>query len=276
MADFDSRGYWERRLSETYAIDGVGWAGLGTAFNGWMYRVRRHVFLRSLRPLLPRPRELRVLDIGSGTGFYVDRWHELGAGSLTGADITDTAVERLRRRYPGDAFVRLDVGDTESPLPAGGFDAISAMDVLFHIVDDERFAQAFRTAFALLAPGGLFVFSDNFLHRDAVRAEHQVSRPIGKIEQAVAAAGFEIVGRRPMFVLLNTPVDSRSRVLRASWKAIETAAARGNAAGAVAGALVYPLELALVSRLREGPSTELMVCRRPETASGAAGALPAR
>jgi hypothetical protein len=39
-------------------------------------------------------------------------------------------------------------------------------------------------------------------------------------------------------------------------------ASRSNVLGNAAGALTYPLELALVSRLREGPSTELMVCRR--------------
>jgi hypothetical protein len=35
-----------------------------------------------------------------------------------------------------------------------------------------------------------------------------------------------------------------------------------NPLGAVLGAVLYPLELALVARLKEGPSTELMLCRR--------------
>lgn len=263
MTDFDARGYWERRLTDTYAIDGVGFSGLGTAFNRWMYRVRRHVFLRALRPGLERPRDLRVLDIGSGTGFYVDRWHELGVRSVTGADLTETAVEQLRRRHPSDAFVRFDVGGDETPLEPASFDAISAMDVLFHIVDDERFERALRTIFSLLAPRGLFVFSDNFVHGEAIRGEHQASRPLGEIESLLRATGFEVVGRRPMFVLLNAPVDSQNRALRASWQLLTSLALRGNALGGLAGALAYPLELALVPRLREGPSTEIMVCRRP-------------
>jgi hypothetical protein len=32
--------------------------------------------------------------------------------------------------------------------------------------------------------------------------------------------------------------------------------------GVVVGAMLYPLELLLVARLQEGPSTELMICRR--------------
>jgi hypothetical protein len=66
-----------------------------------------------------------------------------------------------------------------------------------------------------------------------------------------------------MFVLLNTPLDSDSRLLHAWWRLVLNTASRANLAGAVIGTLAYPVELALVSRLREGPSSELMVCRRP-------------
>jgi hypothetical protein len=39
--------------------------------------------------------------------------------------------------------------------------------------------------------------------------------------------------------------------------------------GALIGAVLYPLEVALVSRLKEGHSTELMVCRRlPDDRAG--------
>src|SRR5215217_7388946 len=110
MSGFDARAYWERRLSEQFTLDGVGYAGLGRSFNAWMYRVRRRVFLQTVKPLLNDPAATDVLDIGSGTGFYVDRWHELGVRSLTGSDLTDTAMARLTDRYPGDRFVRFDAG----------------------------------------------------------------------------------------------------------------------------------------------------------------------
>lgn len=270
MADFDPRAYWERRLSERYTLDGVGWIGLGEAFNTWMYRVRRHVFLRTLRPLAAHAPSLRVLDVGTGTGFYVERWHELGVPAITGADLTDAAVEQLRSRFGGDSFARFDVGGDELPFAPGSFDAISCMDVLFHIVDDARFERALANLHALLAPGGILAFSDNFLHGRVMRGEHQVSRPLEEIEAALAAVGFDVVARRPMFVLFNTPLDSDSPLLRRSWSLLTKIAARGNAFGAVAGALAYPVELALVSRLHEGPSTELMVCRRAAAPAEAA------
>lgn len=269
MEAFDPRSYWEARLAETYALDGVGWAGMGNAFNTWMYRVRRRVFLRQARAELAAPAGADVLDIGSGTGFYVDRWHELGVRSVTGADITDTAVNALQERHPGDTFVRMDVGDESVGLD-GQFDAVSCMDVLFHIVDDERFDRALRNVAGLVRPGGHFLFSDNFLHGREIRMQHQVSRSLEDITRGLEAAGLEIVRRVPMFVLLNTPVDTRRRIGRWWWSALSAVVARGNTVGRIVGALLYPVELALLKLVREGPSTELMICRRPAGASGGA------
>src|SRR6185503_13304885 len=136
---------------------------------------------------------VRVLDIGSGTGFYVDRWHELGIHALTGSDLTEVAVENLRRKHPGDMFVRFDVGGDAHPFDGARFDVVSMMDVLYHVVDDARFRKAFATVFDLLAPGGHLMFSENFLHGDAVRIPHQASRSLAEIERVVTDAGFEIV-----------------------------------------------------------------------------------
>lgn len=277
MPSFDPNTYWEERLSERYALDGVGCSGLGGALNGWMYRVRRRVFLREMRAQFPQPATIRVLDIGSGTGFYVDRWHELGAGAVSGSDLTEVAVGNLRARYPADAFERFDVGAEGTPFGAARFDAVSAFDVLFHIVDDERFACALRNIHTLLAPGGVFAYSDNFVHGTTVRVQHQASRSLAEIEQALTDAGFVVERRRPVFVLLNAPVDSGSRLLHAWWKALSIAASRSDALGWLAGAVAYPLELALIALLREGPSTEFMICRRPLTSPGDdAAARPAQ
>lgn len=262
-SDFDPGAYWEDRLTEQYTLEGVGWASLGEPLNRWMYRVRRHVFLREMRALFASPADLKVLDIGSGTGFYVDCWHELGVPRVTGSDLTQVAVGNLRRRFPDDEFEQFDAGSHESPFGERRFDAIGAFDVLFHIVDDERFLQALRNIHELLVPGGVFALSDNFVHGETMRGRHQASRPLAEIEQALAQCGFAVERRRPVFVLLNTPVDSHSRFLHGWWKGLSIAASRSHALGGVLGAAAYPVEVAVTSRLREGPSTELMICRRP-------------
>jgi SAM-dependent methyltransferase len=257
----DVRAYWEHRLGGPSDAEAVGHAGLGAGLNAWMMRVRRAVFLREVRPLAASISS--VLDVGSGTGVNIDRWRELGVAEIVGSDIAQVAVDRLARRFPSVEFVRFQLG-SEMPEALRGrrFDAISAMEVLFHVLEDDAYERAFATLYDLLVPGGLLVFSENFLHGRELRSAHQRSRTVDEIERVVRATGFEVLRRRPLFFLLNAPHDSRSRVHRLWWRGLVAIASRSDRAGGALGALLYRAELAIVARLREGPSTELMLCRR--------------
>ncbi len=258
----DPREYWEERLRSRFGLDGVGYAGLGRAYNEWLYRVRERVFLDTVRELAIDPGRATVLDIGSGTGFYVRLWRRLRARGVLGSDITETSVRALEQSFPETRFVRMDIGADVVPLTPGSFDVVSAFDVLFHIVDDARFERALLNIAGLLRPGGLFLYSDNFLHGPAVRAAHQVSRSLVDIERALHAAGLQPVRRRPVFVLMNSPVDSTSRLYRAGWALFERVLRRNQAFGALAGAVLFPVEILLLDLVCEGPSTEILVCRR--------------
>lgn len=264
---FSARDYWQSRLSQSYSLQGVGYQRLGRSFNQWMYKVRARVFARVASRLGVDWSRASVLDVGSGTGFYVEQWHALGVPKVIGVDITPKAVEELQRRFPGDRFLELDIGAelssrgseaTEGSL----YDAVSAMDVLFHIVDDVAYRRAFSNIAALLKPGGWFLWSDNFLHHDTERVTHQASRSLAESEDAVRAAGFEIVERVPMFVLMNYPTDSTSRLARLAWTAMVAPAALAEPLGWLVGAVLYPVDLVLTSLCRESPTTEIMVCRR--------------
>jgi hypothetical protein len=79
----------------------------------------------------------------------------------------------------------------------------------------------------------------------------------------VAAAGLEVVSRVPMFVLMNYPLDSTSRVLHSLWYRKAWWVERSELAGWLGGAILYPFELAALRLCREGPSAEMMICRKP-------------
>jgi len=258
----DPRDYWEKRLTARYDLASVGYLGLGAAYNEALYRVRARVFRRALRSLNLDLSTARVLDVGSGTGFYVDRWQRAGVRDITASDITDVAVERLGSAFPGVHAVRFDVGGVLDLADRGPFDIVSAFDVLFHIVDDERYRAAMRNLATLVRPGGYLMLSDNFLRAETKRTATQVSRSVADITRALDDAGFDVVTRRPVFVLMNTPVDSTSRYLWWRWGRLTKRVQGNERAGAALGRLLTPIELALTAGLREGPSTEIAVCRR--------------
>ena len=262
-AGFKTNQYWEQRLRDHYSLEGVGYLRLGRRFNEWMYRVRGEVFERVVNDLGIAPAS-RVADIGAGTGFYVERWLARGA-TVTGVDLTEVAVTNLQARFPQSTFVQANIGQPlAGPLEhaKGTYDVVSAFDVLFHIVDDQEFAAALVNIATLLKPGGFFLWSDNFVHRPTIRVTHQVSRSLDEIESRLGPAGFEVVRRIPMFVLMNYPADTTSRLAQWAWTALMAPAMISDRLGGLLGAILYPLERRLLAGRTESPSTELMVCRR--------------
>jgi SAM-dependent methyltransferase len=257
--EFNPEQYWQERL-EPFDLAAVGYQDLGVQFNRWVYRARRHVFRRLLGSLEQPWKDKRVLDVGSGTGFYVAEWLQAGT-AVTGSDITRVAVERLTLAIPGVEFVQWDVAE-EPPFPAAAFDAVSAFDVFFHIVDDSRYRSAFAHIAGLLKEGGYFLFSEMLVHGKTVRVTHQASRPLTEVEALLRANDLEIIARSPMLVIMNSPIDSANPVLRSLWRVIEGVLVRAPRVGGVVGAILYPIELFLGSHLSEGPSTEVIVCRK--------------
>ncbi len=263
MAIFDSKQYWEQRLSEDYSLTGVGLRRLGPSFNEWAYRLRRDRFLTVVGDCDLNLPECRVLDIGSGTGFYIQRWQELGVRHIVGSDLADAAVTRLRSAFLAVRFVQLDIGDPlPADLPAGSFDIVDAMDVLFHIMDDDRFVHAIQNIHRLLRPDGLFIWSDGFIHTRPVRKEHIVMRTLGQIEPVLQQTGFEVLTRVPMFQLMNAPVDARHRIATLGWLAAAWLVSLHDSLGNLAGKALYRLETHLAQTRTESPTIEIMVCRK--------------
>lgn len=262
MSTFVPRDYWEARLRTNWSLEGVGYMRLGAHFNRWLYRVQTRIFRRHVPPLRHDWATVDVLDIGSGTGHYVRLWQRLGVRSVTAADLTDVVVDSLRASL-GVECHRLDIGE---PLPASlqgrTFDLVSTFAVLYHIMDDERYEQAIRNIAALIRPGGLLVFTENFVHGPTERFPNFVARRLEDVERMLAANHLRVVKRAPMFVLMNAPLDTRGRLWRTLWRSAMAPVRRFNVLGRIAGPLCYLPELLLTRVMRDGPSTELMVCER--------------
>ena len=260
------RDYWETRLKDNFGLQGVGFFGLGKKYNKWMYRVRMRVFLNCIRSLHLDLTNSEVIDIGCGTGFYIGLWkNEVKVGHLTGIDITNIAIQNLKAKFPDVRLYTADIcNDTELQLISNNnqFDIVSAFDVLFHITDDSKFEQAIKNVHSMLKLNGYFIFSDNFIHGAEIRSTYQVSRSLSRIEKSITENGFEIIARKPMFVLMNAPVDTTKQGPKRRWKALTLMIGKGETMGSILGCILYPIEIILVSILKETVSTEIMMCRK--------------
>ncbi|WP_197167910.1 class I SAM-dependent methyltransferase [Neorhodopirellula pilleata] len=256
---FDAKDYWESRLTENFNLRGVGDIGLPNSYNKCLYSIRRFAFRLATKNLkgLEKP---SVLDVGSGTGFYIQQWLEHGAEALNGSDLTSTAVENLQAQFPAAKFRQMDISAT-LPEGIGTYDAVSCFDVLFHIVDDQKYNAAIANIASLIKSGGYFFYSDNFL-KSETRITHQSGRTEQTIVNELEKNGLQIVRRLPMFVLMNDPVRSDSRPLRKAFSLTYRLASRGEEWGKLVGNVLMPIERCLIRCKTRGPSTEIMVCHK--------------
>lgn len=106
-----------------------------------------------------------VLDIGSGAGHWVDFWlTTFNASSVYGVDLSSTCVEALRSKYAHSENVIIVEGD----VSRNGFsldrkfDVISAIGVIFHIVEDDLWHKALVNLRDMLSDDGVLVVGGNF------------------------------------------------------------------------------------------------------------------
>ena len=156
---------------------------------------------------------MRVLDVGTGTGHWLDVWDDLGADAV-GIDLSEQLVDELDR----DDVFRADIRE-ETPFDASSFDLVSGFGVFFHIVRDGPFGDALDEVARLLRPGGWLVFSGELGWLTRSRQFHdraQDDQPAEVMKRLrswrvwkdfLADAGFEPVGRvaTPDWVDVDTP-----------------------------------------------------------------------
>ena len=92
----------------------------------------------------PRERAGTILEIGSGEGHQSEHLMRL-CESLTGIEISPTAVTRARSRLPGATFVSGDVTQQPWSRQADRFDIVTGFEMLYYVKDVEAILATMAT-----------------------------------------------------------------------------------------------------------------------------------
>lgn len=150
--DYDAARYWRDRLARYgTSLKGVGDEGLSEQDNRKMYENAASIFLNVCRQEGIDFAAARVLEIGCGNGFYTRLLQEQGVKHYLGVDITNALFPDLVGRFSGFQFICRDV--TTDPIP-GEFDLILMIDVIEHIVGEEKLDFAMANVQCCLAENG--------------------------------------------------------------------------------------------------------------------------
>lgn len=271
---YDPRDHWSR-LHARGDLSSVGQSGLPADLNTWLYRAlerrvrwffRRHHLLAGATS---------VFDVGSGTGYWVRVWHDLGVARVDGCDLVPAAVERLEAEFGarGDRFVASDIGAVEPGLPAGPYDLVSVMNVFLHLTDDAAFRRALGNVAGLVAPGGGLILVEPILldasyERPATEGQTSRARAFAAYRDPLLAAGLDLVEIRGALAMANNPIEAGSRAAHDRYLRWWRWVARRAKALPRSIRWIGPLMLLLdrlVLATGAAPSSKIVLFRRPAT-----------
>jgi SAM-dependent methyltransferase len=255
--------YWEERLTKKFTLSGAGYSSKSIAFNKWVYRARVRCLERALEKCGIEPLGKRILDIGCGTGFYIDFWQSKKPSFIAGIDITKKSVSELKRKYPQCRFEILDIGEKRL-FDVEKFDLISVFDVLFHIVDEKRFENAIYNMKQCSHPGTCVLITDTLGKVSVSRANYVRIRSLTRYLELFNANRFEILGIFPQFFLLNPPSGIKNKYVRIFlhnlWR-VFTLPSKSKFFGKLQGSLLYYIDVKFQEICSDGPATKLIVVR---------------
>jgi SAM-dependent methyltransferase len=216
MSSYQPKEFWESAHSKVPA-DKVE-AGLGVRNVGGgrssleaaaFYRARETNMHRLLRKA-QLPLQPRILELGSGGGYWADFFSAFKPASFVGADISSTAVSRLQQTYPNYLFYCLqDSGAWSQIEKQQPFDLCLAIDVLYHITDDATWRANLTKLCQLCETGGYLIIADYFYQEpiDQPSKIHVRFRGMQDYLDVLDRHGFRVEHIQPVFYFLNRTIS---------------------------------------------------------------------
>lgn len=159
---FQSGGWMTDELAERYDTQ------VEVLFNGTANAIRRQALPQLLEAFAGRDqRQLKLLDIGCGTGRFLDfvkqAWPRLAA---CGLDMSEAYVRHAKRGLARRSRTRFVVGKAEAiPAPDNSHDAVTGI-FLFHELPPQVRRAVLAECARVLKPGGRLVLLDSLQRGD--------------------------------------------------------------------------------------------------------------
>lgn len=86
-------------------------------------------------------KEKSVLDVGAGSGHWVNFYLQNGASHVTAIDLSEKSCQEIKHRF-SDKNVK--VKNCNALDVDGSFDVVNAIGVMFHIINEDNWAESIK------------------------------------------------------------------------------------------------------------------------------------
>ncbi|HEX2956590.1 MAG TPA: class I SAM-dependent methyltransferase [Chitinispirillaceae bacterium] len=153
--DYNATKYWhDRYLKYGDSIKGPGNESLTESENWEMYEKAKSIFIETCQKENIDFKKVKLCEIGLGIGFYTKILQANELNNYKGFDISDVVIPRMKEKFPDYDFEQKDV--STEPLK-DKYDVILLIDVIQHIVNEEKFKYTLNNIASHLNDGGLFI-----------------------------------------------------------------------------------------------------------------------
>lgn len=198
---YDPGEYWETHLRRRPGLLGTGHRQFSLPYNEMMYQIATERLRAALEATGIDLNGQAILDVGAGFGYFIRRFEAWGAGSITGIELTKVGVRELCGAFPQHTFIQADISTPDLALPQR-FDLVSAISMIFHIVDEARFRQALHNLCTHVKPGGCLLVVDAFRPTGLPTAAHARLRGLAAYTPILAQHSFDAPALFPMYHLM--------------------------------------------------------------------------
>lgn len=152
MEKFDRKSHWEN-IYQTKKLEEVSW-----------YQPNPETSLNFIREL-GLPRDANIIDVGGGDSFFVDYLLELGYQNITVLDISESAINRAKKRLAGKVGnIKWIVSDINDFQPEMQYDFWHDRAAFHFLTNDKEVKKYVETAAQSVSRDGIVVlgtFSEN-------------------------------------------------------------------------------------------------------------------
>ena len=144
--------------------------------------IQRERWKKQFKQLLPENQNLKVLDIGTGPGFFSIILEELGYSNITGVDysykmleVAKENIQKYGKEHSSIQLIQMDAQNLE--FEPESFDIIVSRNLTWNLQNPQ---QAYSEWLRVLKPyGALFIFDANwysFLQNEQLEKEFEAKR----------------------------------------------------------------------------------------------------